>query len=196
MSDRNKWMDRGLYRAAERVGHTATMRLTWLLNLVQLEPEVLAQRDPSETLDEIAFFALSAGGVIENPKPHLSMKSIDREFLVDVRNGLEDLRNRGTWVLHKPEVNLIAALDKDAPMAEGRPAALFTWQASRLINEHRGALHQCARCKRWFIASRPFQKYHSEACGRVVHNRAYQTKLRSATLRKVTTHRPVAASKP
>jgi hypothetical protein len=155
----------------------------------------LAQRDPDELLDEIAFFTLAAGRAIGGPPGRLSTASIEREFLVQVKSGLRDLRADRMWILHEPKVNFIASLDRDDPIVEGRAAPLFVWQASWLIREHRSALHQCQRCTRWFVAARPFQKYCSIPCGRVVHNGTYQTKLRSATPRKVTTRHAGAAAK-
>jgi hypothetical protein len=180
--NQNAWMTRGLYRAVERVGRTPRDRLAWLLNLVQLKSQELAERDAAELCDEIAVFVVASGRVVGGPPTHLNIDRIERDFLVQVRSRLADLAAGHNWIVRQPKLNFITS-PKDGRTIEGSAPALFLWQASDLITDYREALHQCARCSSWFVAVRPFQKYCSVVCARVIHNATYQKKLRSASRR-------------
>jgi hypothetical protein len=171
---KTEWMSRGLYRAAEQVGRTPVERLSWLLEVIQLAGDDLARRDPHELLDEIIFFALH-GGHMTGTQPRADIATLEREFLVGVRNGLEQLRHHQYWIVRAPDLNFYTSI-KHGRKIEGSGPALFRWQAWNLVDEHREVLHRCQReqCDRWFVAVRPFQKYCTSKCGQVIHNRTYQ----------------------
>lgn len=181
--EKHQWMTRGLYRAADAVGHTPRERLAWLLDLVQLDAKALAQRDVTGLLDEVVFFTVACGHIVGGPPAYSDIAAIDREFLTPIRSALADLSEYASWTFPQPKINFITSL-KEGQIVEGSAPVLFVYQAARLFDQQRDALRQCDRCTRWFVAVRPFQKYCSLDCGRAVANHNYQKKLTAARRRK------------
>jgi hypothetical protein len=196
MPVRNEWMNRGLLRAAEQVGRNPAERLAWLLDLIQMDREDLARRDPHELLDEIVYFALNGGKIKGGPPQRADIGTLEREFLNDVDDGLDRLRNGQPWIVREPKLNFHTSLEHGRAV-EGSAQTLFVWQAWNLINEHRTALHRCERsgCDRWFVAVRPFQKYCRSQCGQIIHNRTFQTKLKLAQSDQTKNKRVAAANR-
>ena len=89
-------------------------------------------------------------------------------------------------VIRNPNLTFITSLKLDF-VPEGPAKALFVWQTVKLLGENLDVLSECARCTHWFVAARPFQKYCAESCGRVIHNRTYQKKLRPTVRHKAAT---------
>ena len=171
----------GIVQAALRVGRKPGERLAWLLDLVQKTKDELAACKPSALIEEIVSFVIS-GGRLAN-RPPAKMAGLERQFIVPVRSGLEDLRRGGSWALRKAvlsDLTFTTSRSKSGRIVSGPACALFVWLAFELVDAQREALRECEgyregeRCRRWFVAARPFQKYCSSKCGQAVHNATYQ----------------------
>jgi hypothetical protein len=171
---RKEWMSRGLYRAADAVGHSSIQRLGWLLEAVQADAESLRRRNPHELADEVAFFALAAGHVTDGP-PRADLAVLDRDFLTPVSSRLRDLRRGTPWIVRNPKLTVITSREHGRKI-EGDAATLFLWEAGEVIGQHWDDLRECERpdCNNWFAATRAFSKYCSLNCSKIVRNRRYE----------------------
>jgi hypothetical protein len=181
--DKNRhWLGELFPKVAVRVGRTPKERLAWLLEFAERRSDVRGQTaDSEELLAEIAAFAIAEGWHTQlHARPTLNRSDVE-QLILDVRGGLRNLTAEPSrpWELRMVGRNLTWSVRRDSlgsaiASQSGDLAAVFIWQAHRLVTLALGELGACRRCSRLFVIRRRGQLYCSNICSQVVRNARFQ----------------------